>query len=163
MAEAVDAADEKRGLAMLVLHVGFNTAPDQKLDNVLFFASAGHMQWCRQLSIDQVWLGSSSLKQEHEHVGMAQLRSLMQHGLTITIVHVLFLYLGLIEETHCSDLIIVFNGFPEGLMKAPAIFFEISPVFIVDACLFFASRFLQFSLHGGTHMVGLSIFVDKHH
>ena len=59
--EPVDAADEDGRLSVLILHVGLDSAPDQKLHHVLSVTAAGDMKGCRQLSVYQVWLGPGAL------------------------------------------------------------------------------------------------------
>ena len=77
--EAVNAADEQWCLAVLVLHICVDAAANEKLDDFLTIVLTGHVQGCRQLSVDQVSLRSCSLYDQNHHLGMAQLGNSMQH------------------------------------------------------------------------------------
>ena len=85
----MDAADEQGRLSVLILHIGLNATSDQELDHIFFVAAAGNVEWSGQLSIYQVSLCSSPLQKEHEHFGVAKLGCLVQHRLSLGVIHVL--------------------------------------------------------------------------
>ena len=74
LSQAMDATNEKRGLSVLVLHIRFHTAPDQKLHDVFSVRAACDVERGGQLCIDEVWFGACALEKEHEHLCVAELR-----------------------------------------------------------------------------------------
>ena len=79
---------------------------------------------------------------------MAQLGRLVEHGLSISIIHVLLLNLIKVEEACRRCQVVGLDGLPERLVHPPAIFLKRSGVFI-DYARFLAhlSRLLHL-LHG---------------
>jgi len=73
---------------MFILQIDFNSTPNQELDYIIFAVPACQMQWRRQRLVNEVWLGSRPLNQEHEHFSRAHTRSLMYHSLAKLIIQI---------------------------------------------------------------------------
>ena len=134
----MNAANEKRGLSVLVLQIRFHTAPDQKLHDVFSVGAAGHVERGGQLCIDEVGLGARALEQQHEHLSVAELRRLVQHGVTEGVIHVVLLDLVLVEEAARRGQVISLNGPPKSLMQPLVIFFKVSCNFVIIPCFLFS-------------------------
>ena len=56
----MDAAYQKRSLAMLILHIYIYSASNKELRNLFSVIFACEMKWCGKLCIDKIWLSTSS-------------------------------------------------------------------------------------------------------
>ena len=82
----MNAANEQRSLAMLVLEIYLNSTANEELHNHVSAISAGQMERCRQRLIDDVGLRASPLNQQHQNLDSANRSSSVKHSLAKRVV-----------------------------------------------------------------------------